>query len=41
MTINPAKMMNYKHALELNRLYNSNDQNDDWIDLNVQQNFNG
>ena len=22
-------------------LYNSNDQNDDWIDLNVQQNFNG
>ena len=33
--------VNYKHALELYKLYNSNDQNEDWIDLNVQQNFNG
>ena len=27
----------YKHALEL---YNSTDETGDWMDLNVQQNFN-
>ena len=31
-------MMKYRHALEL---YNSEDMNTDWIDLNMQQNFNG
>ena len=34
------KMMEYKHAIELYRLYNSDDMSEDWLDLNVQQNFN-
>ena len=37
----PAKMMKYRHALELYNVYNSEDMNTDWIDLNMQQNFNG
>ena len=32
--------MTYKHALDLYKLFNSETQNDDWIDLNNQQNFN-
>ena len=35
------KMMLYKHALELYSVYNSEEMNDDWMDLNHQQNFNG
>ena len=34
-------MMKYRHALELYNVYNSEDMNTDWIDLNMQQNFNG
>ena len=37
----PAKMMMYKHAIELCNLYNSEEMSDDWVDLNLQQNFNG
>ena len=36
----PIKMMTYKHLLLLHKLNNSTDQNDDWMDLNYQQNFN-
>ena len=31
----------YKHALQLYKLFNSNEMSDDWISLNVQQSFNG
>ena len=31
----------YKHALELYNLYNSEEMSNDWVDLNLQQNFNG
>ena len=31
-------MIKYRHALEL---YTSEDMKTDWIDLNMQQNFNG
>ena len=37
---NPTQMSNYKHALQLYKLYNSNTMTDDWISLNLQQNFN-
>ena len=33
--------MTYKHALELYSKYNSKEMRDDWVDLNLQQNFNG
>ena len=33
-------MMKYKHALEMHRLYNNEDEGNDWMDLNTQQNFN-
>ena len=33
--------MTYKHALELYSKYNSKEISDDWVDLNLQQNFNG
>ena len=36
----PMKMLKYKHALELHRLYNDELGRIDWIDLNIQQNFN-
>ena len=32
--------MKYKLTLQLYKLYNSETQNDDWIDLHFQQNFN-
>ena len=32
--------MGYKHCLQLYKLYNSNDQSDDWVDINFNQNFN-
>ena len=28
------------HALEMHRLYNTEDEWNDWMDLNTQQNFN-
>ena len=34
-------MSNYKHAIQLYKLYNSTAMTDDWISLNLQQNFNG
>ena len=34
-------MMLCKHALELYTAYNGEEMNEDWIDLNQQQNFNG
>ena len=34
-------MSSYKHALQLYKLYNSENMADDWISLNIQQNFNG
>ena len=37
----PEQMTNYKHALQLYKLHNSNAMTDDWISLNVQQHFNG
>ena len=36
----PYQMMKYKLAIQLNKMYNSNTINDDWLDLNFQQNFN-
>ena len=36
----PTQVMKYKHCLELYRLYNSEVMSDDWINLNMQQNFN-
>ena len=33
-------MSTYKHAIELFKLYNTNSMSDDWISLNIQQNFN-
>ena len=35
------KMMMYKHAMELYNLYYSDEMSLDWVDLNLQQNFNG
>ena len=37
----PIKMSMYKLAIQLFKLYNSENQTPDWIDLNIQQNFNG
>ena len=37
----PSQMSNYKHALQLHKLYNSTNMSDDWLNLNLQQNFNG
>ena len=37
----PTQMTNYKHALQLFKLYNSTNMSDDWMSLNIQQNFNG
>ena len=36
----PEQMMKYRLALQLHRLYNQEIENEDWIDLNFQQNFN-
>ena len=33
-------MMVYRHALQLFKVYNTHDWNDDWMELNWQQNFN-
>ena len=37
----PIKMMRYRLAIQLYKVYNAKMINDDWIDLNFQQNFNG
>ena len=37
----PNQMSDYKHALQLYKLFNSNNMSDDWLSLNFQQNFNG
>ena len=37
----PTQMSEYKHALQLYKLFNSTQMSDDWVSLNVQQNFNG
>ena len=37
----PSQMSMYKHALQLYKLYNSNNMSDDWLSLNDQQIFNG
>ena len=36
----PIKMMKYRLALQLYKIYNGGNENQDWIDLNFQQNFN-
>ena len=33
-------MMKYRQSIQLFKIFNSDDQNDDWVDLNFQQNFN-
>ena len=37
---NPQKMMTYRLALQLFKIHNSTDQNDDWLDYKFQKNFN-
>ena len=37
----PTQMCNYKHAIQLYKLFNSTTMSDDWISLNFQQNYNG
>ena len=36
----PMKMMGYRLAVQLYKIYNCETQSDDWVDLNHQQNFN-
>ena len=36
----PTQMSTYKHAIQLYNLYNSTEMSEDWISLNIQQNFN-
>ena len=36
----PIKMMKYRLALQLYKIYNGGNENQDWIDLNFPQNFN-
>ena len=37
---NPTQMSEYKHAIQLHKLYNSTTMTEDWISLNLQQYFN-
>ena len=37
----PTQMCNYKHALQLYKLFNSETMTEDWVSLNFQQQFNG
>ena len=37
----PKQMSDYKHAIQLFKLYNSTNMSDDWVELNFQQNHNG
>ena len=36
----PTQMSNYKHAIQIYKLFNSTNMSEDWISLNFQQNFN-
>ena len=36
----PENMCKYKNALQLYKLHNSTNMSEDWISLNLQQNFN-
>ena len=36
----PLNFAKYKLAVQLYRIYNKMDENDDWLDMNEQQNFN-
>ena len=38
---NPMNITKYEHWVELFKLYNSNDESEDWMDLNNPQNFTG
>ena len=35
----PEQMMKYKHAIQMFKLFNDNNFDNNWLDLNVQQNF--
>ena len=37
----PMNFAKYKLAIQLFKIYNGSDYNDDWHDMNSQQNFNG
>ena len=36
----PMELMNYKHALQLYKVFNDKEQKDDWVDINFSMNFN-
>ena len=36
----PMNFANYRLSIQLNKIYNGSNDNDDWNDMNVQQNFN-
>ena len=36
----PNDLMQYKLSIQLYKVYNGDNMNDDWQDMNVQQNFN-
>ena len=36
----PINVMKYRQSIQLFKIYNNDNQSDDWIDLNFQQNFN-
>ena len=36
----PTNVMKYRQSIQLFKIFNSDDQNDDWVDINFQQNFN-
>ena len=36
----PMEMMRYRLSIQLHKLYNGDQLNEDWVDLNYQQNFN-
>ena len=36
----PMNFAKYKLSIQLHKIYNGNNENDDWQDMNVQQNFN-
>ena len=36
----PMKMMKYRLAIQLYKIYNNKSESQDWLDLNFQQNFN-
>ena len=36
----PIELINYKHALQLYKVFNDKEQKDDWVDINFSMNFN-